>query len=212
MSEWERMVSGEIYYPGDEELWKARCRAKALCRQYNDAPPEDDKARDEILHQLLGSVGKDCWIEPTFRCDYGVNITVGDYFFANYDCIFLDIAPITIGSNVMIAPRVCLYTAGHPISASVRNTGLEFGAPITIGDNVWIGGGVTVCPSVTIGAGSIIAAGAVVTRNVPPGVVAGGNPCRVLRPITEADEARWQSRRLAYETETGKAPWQTPQT
>ena len=212
MSDWERMVSGEIYYPGDEELWKARCRAKALCRQYNDAPPEDDKARDEILHQLLGSVGKDCWIEPTFRCDYGVNITVGDYFFANYDCIFLDIAPITIGSNVMIAPRVCLYTAGHPISASVRNTGLEFGAPITIGDNVWIGGGVTVCPGVTIGAGSIIAAGAVVTRDVPPGVVAGGNPCRVLRPITEADEARWQSRRLAYETETGKAPWQTPQT
>lgn len=205
MREWERMVSGGLYNAGDEELQEARRRAKILCRQYNDAPPENDAARADILRRLLGAVGEDCWIEPTFRCDYGTNITVGDCFFANYDCVFLDVAPITIGSNVLLGPRVGLYTAGHPIAASVRSTGLEFGAPITLEDNVWIGGGVSVCPGVTIGAGSVIAAGAVVTRDVPPGVVAGGNPCRVLRPITDADEARWQSLRRAYEEETAAA-------
>ena len=205
MNQWERMVSGQLYDVGDEDLRKARQRAKVLCRQYNDAPPEDDAARADILRRLLGSVGKDCWIEPTLRCDYGTNISVGDNFYANYDCVFLDVAPITIGNNVMVGPRVCFYAAGHPIAASVRNTGLEFGAPITIEDNVWIGGGVSVCPGVTIGAGSIIAAGSVVTRDVPPGVVAGGNPCRVLRPITDADEARWQSQRRAYEEELSTA-------
>lgn len=205
MNQWERMVSGQLYDAGDEALRKARQRAKVLCRQYNDAPPEDDAARADILHHLLGAVGKNCWIEPTLRCDYGTNITVGDNFYANYDCVFLDVAPIIIGSNVLLGPRVGLYAAGHPIAASVRNTGLEFGAPITIEDNVWIGGSVSVCPGVTIGAGSIIAAGSVVTRDVPPGVVAGGNPCRVLRPITDADEACWQSQRRAYEEELSTA-------
>ena len=204
MNQWERMVSGQLYDAGDEALRKARQRAKILCRQYNDAPPEDDAARADILRRLLGSVGENCWIEPTFRCDYGTNITVGDNFYANYDCIFLDVAPITIGNNVMVAPRVCFYAAGHPIAASVRNTGLEFGAPITIEDNVWIGGGVSVCPGVTIGAGSVIAAGSVVTRDVPPGVVAGGNPCHVLRPITDADEVRWQAQRRSYEAELSR--------
>ena len=187
MNQWERMVSGQLYDAGDEALRKARQRAKALCRQYNDAPPEDDAARADILRRLLGSVGKNCWIEPTLRCDYGTNISVGNNFYANYDCVFLDVAPITIGNNVLLGPRVGLYAAGHPIAASVRNTGLEFGAPITIEDNVWIGGGVSVCPGVTIGTGSIIAAGSVVTRDVPLGVVAGGNPCRVLREIGEHD-------------------------
>ena len=107
MNQWERMVSGQLYDAGDEALRKARQRAKVLCRQYNDAPPEDNAARADILRRLLGSVGENCWIEPTFRCDYGTNITVGDNFYANYDCIFLDVAPITIGNNVMVAPRVC---------------------------------------------------------------------------------------------------------
>ena len=161
MNQWERMVSGQLYDAGDEALRKARKRAKVLCRQYNDAPPEDDTARADILRRLLGSVGKNCWIEPTLRCDYGTNISVGDNFYANYDCVFLDVAPITIGNNVMVGPRVCFYAAGHPIAASVRNTGLEFGAPITIEDDVWIGGGVSVCPGVTIGAGSVIAEDAI---------------------------------------------------
>ena len=204
MNERERMLSGKLYHAGDPVLVQGRQRAKDLCHAYNTTLPEQQNRRDAILRELFGSVGEHCWIEPTFRCDYGTNISIGDYFFANYDCIFLDVAPITIGNNVMVAPRVCLYTAGHPIVASVRNTGLEFGAPITIEDNVWIGGGVSVCPGVTIGAGSVIAAGSVVTRDVPPGVVAGGNPCRVLRPITDADEARWQAQRRAYEAELSR--------
>lgn len=199
MTEWERMVAGEIYFPGDTALLEARQRARVLCRQYNDALPEEDELRDEILHRLLGSVGKDCWIEPTLRCDYGCNITVGDTFYANYDCVFLDAAPITIGNNVLVAPRVCFYTAGHPIAPSVRNTGLEFAAPITVEDDVWIGGNVTVLPGVTIGRGTIVAAGSVVTKDLPAGVIAAGNPCRVLRAITDADRALWEARRDAYQ-------------
>lgn len=199
MTEWERMVAGKIYFPGDDSLLEARQRARVLCRQYNDALPEEDELRDEILHQLLRSVGKDCWIEPTLRCDYGCNITVGDTFYANYDCVFLDAAPITFGNNVLVAPRVCFYTAGHPIDPSVRNTGLEFAAPITVEDDVWIGGSVTVLPGVTIGRGTIVAAGSVVTKDLPAGVIAAGNPCRVLREITDADRALWEARRRAYE-------------
>lgn len=199
MTEWERMVAGKIYFPGDDSLLEARQRARVLCRQYNDALPEEDELRDEILHQLLGSVGKDCWIEPTLRCDYGCNITVGDTFYANYDCVFLDAAPITFGNNVLVAPRVCFYTAGHPIDPFVRNTGLEFAAPITVEDDVWIGGSVTVLPGVTIGRGTIVAAGSVVTKDLPAGVIAAGNPCRVLREITDADRALWEARRRAYE-------------
>lgn len=199
MTEWERMVAGEIYFPGDTALLEARQQARVLCRQYNDALPEEDELREEILHRLLGSVGKDCWIEPTLRCDYGCNITVGDTFYANYDCVFLDAAPITIGNNVLVAPRVCFYTAGHPIAPSVRNTGLEFAAPITVEDDVWIGGNVTVLPGVTIGKGTIVAAGSVVTKDLPAGVIAAGNPCRVLRAITDADRALWEARRDAYQ-------------
>ena len=147
MRERDRMVSQKIYYPGDEELWKARCRAKALCRQYNDAPPEDDAARADILRRLLGSVGKDCWIEPTLRCDYGTNISIGDYFFANYDCVFLDVAPITIGNNV------------------------------------WIGAHATVLAGVTIGDNAVIAAGAVVNRDIPADTVAAGVPAKVIRKL-----------------------------
>lgn len=199
MNEWERMHSGKLYDPGDPALAQARLRAKRLCHAYNTALPEEEDRRQEILRQLLGSVGTNCWIEPTFRCDYGSNISIGDHFFANYDCIFLDIAPITVGSHVYIAPRVCLFTAGHPTVPEVRNLDLEFGRPITIEDDVWIGGNVTVLPGVTIGRGSVIAAGAVVTRDVPPGVIAGGNPCRVLRPLSDADRARWEAERREYE-------------
>ena len=203
MTEWERMAAGKIYFPGDAALLEARQRARVLCRQYNDALPEEDGLRDEILHRLLGAVGKDCWIEPPLRCDYGTNITVGDIFYANYDCVFLDAAPIAIGNNVLVAPRVCFYTAGHPIAPSVRNTGLEFAAPITVEDDVWIGGSVTILPGVTIGRGTIVAAGSVVTKDLPAGVVAAGNPCRVLRPITDADRAYWEAQRTAYEAERG---------
>ena len=198
MTEQERMVSGRLYHPGDEALSEARDRAKRLTWRYNQMDPTDWAGRTALLRELLGHLGEDSWIEPSFRCDYGVNITVGDAVFINYDCIFLDVAPITIGDRVLIAPRVCLYTAGHPIDAEVRGSGLEFGLPITIEDDAWLGGSVAVCPGVTISAKSIIAAGSVVTKDIPPNVIAAGNPCRVLRPITDDDRAKWETQRQEY--------------
>ncbi|WP_455582674.1 sugar O-acetyltransferase [Dysosmobacter sp.] len=201
MTEQERMLSGQLYRSGEETLCAARLRAKELCRRFNDTAPADAAAREDILRRLLGAMGESVWIEPTFRCDYGSQITIGSFFFANYDCIFLDVAPITIGSHVMLGPRVCLYTAGPPTVAEVRDLELEFGRPITIADSVWIGGSAVVCPGVSIGAGSVIAAGAVVTRDIPAGVIAAGNPCRVLRPLTDADRARWESAHREYQAQ-----------
>lgn len=195
MTERERMLSGQLYDAGDETLTAARDRAKRLTWRYHQLDPTDWDSRTQILQELLGHLGEDSWIEPPFRCDYGTQISIGDHFFANYDCIFLDVAPITIGNRVMFGPRVCLYTAGHPLDAATRNTGLEFGKPIAIGDDVWLGGNVVVLPGVTIGAGTVVAAGSVVRRDLPPHVLAAGNPCQVLRPITEADRLKWEAQK-----------------
>ncbi len=195
MTERERMLSGQLYDAGDETLTAARGRAKRLTWRYHQLDPTDWDSRTQILQELLGHLGEDSWIEPPFRCDYGTQISIGDHFFANYDCIFLDVAPITIGNRVMFGPRVCLYTAGHPLDAATRNTGLEFGKPIAIGDDVWLGGNVVVLPGVTIGAGTVVAAGSVVKRDLPPHVLAAGNPCQVLRSITEADRLKWEAQK-----------------
>lgn len=195
MTERERMLSGQLYDAGDETLTAARGRAKRLTWRYHQLDPTDWDSRTQILQELLGHLGEDSWIEPPFRCDYGTQISIGDHFFANYDCIFLDVAPITIGNQVMFGPRVCLYTAGHPLDAATRNTGLEFGKPIAIGDDVWLGGNVVVLPGVTIGVGTVVAAGSVVRRDLPPHVLAAGNPCQVLRPITEADRLKWEAQK-----------------
>ena len=195
MTQRERMLSGQLYDAGDETLTAARDRAKRLTWRYHQLDPTDWDSRTQILQELLGHLGEDSWIEPPFRCDYGTQISIGDHFFANYDCIFLDVAPITIGNQVMFGPRVCLYTAGHPLDAATRNTGLEFGKPIAIGDDVWLGGNVVVLPGVTIGAGTVVAAGSVVRRDLPPHVLAAGNPCQVLRPITEADRLKWEAQK-----------------
>lgn len=195
MTERERMLSGQLYDAGDETLTAARGRAKRLTWRYHQLDPTDWDSRTQILQELLGHLGEDSWIEPPFRCDYGTQISIGDHFFANYDCIFLDVAPITIGNRVMFGPRVCLYTAGHPLDAATRNTGLEFGKPIAIGDDVWLGGNVVVLPGVTIGAGTVVAAGSVVRRDLPPHVLAAGNPCQMLRPITEADRLKWEAQK-----------------
>lgn len=195
MTERERMLSGQLYDAGDETLTAARGRAKRLTWRYHQLDPTDWDSRTHILQELLGHLGEDSWIEPPFRCDYGTQISIGDHFFANYDCIFLDVAPITIGNRVMFGPRVCLYTAGHPLDAATRNTGLEFGKPIAIGDDVWLGGNVVVLPGVTIGAGTVVAAGSVVRRDLPPHVLAAGNPCQVLRSITEADRLKWEAQK-----------------
>ena len=195
MTERERMLSGQLYDAGDETLTAARGRAKRLTWRYHQLDPTAWDSRTQILQELLGHLGADSWIEPPFRCDYGTQISIGAHFFANYDCIFLDVAPITIGNRVMFGPRVCLYTAGHPLDAATRNTGLEFGKPIAIGDDVWLGGNVVVLPGVTIGAGTVVAAGSVVRRDLPPHVLAAGNPCQVLRPITEADRLKWEAQK-----------------
>ena len=209
MTEQERMLAGQLYDAGNPELAAARDRAKRLTWRYNQMDPTDYAGRTALLRELLGRLGEDSWIEPSFRCDYGTQISIGDAFFANYDCVFLDVAPIAIGDHVMFGPRVCLYTAGHPLDPESRDTGLEFGHPITIQNSVWLGGNVVVLPGVTIGEGTVVAAGSVVTRDLPPRVLAAGNPCRVLRSLTERDRAQWAAQVRAYREERGQNAGQT---
>lgn len=187
MTEREKMLAELPYYAFEDELCKARIRAKLLCRKFNTLAPDDESGRVETLKELLGKTGENVWIEQPFMCDYGENIEVGDHFYANYNLVILDCAKVTIGSHAFIAPNVGIYTAAHPLIASQRNTGGEYAKAITIGDNVWIGGGVQICPGVTIGDNTVIGAGSVVTRDIPANVVAVGNPCRVLREITLDD-------------------------
>lgn len=158
----------------------------------------DFDRRAEILGELMGHIGEGSCVNPPMRCEYGFNVSIGNHFFANYDCIFLDVNLITIGDNVFLGPRVCLYTAGHPVDAQVRNEDLEYGKPIAIGSDVWIGGNAVILPGVTIGSNVVIGAGSVVTKDIPDGVIAAGNPCRVIRPITDADREYWQKRRADY--------------
>jgi maltose O-acetyltransferase len=175
MTALEQMLSGELYDAGDPELVAARARARQLLREYNAA------ADTSVLGQLFASVGRDVVVEPHFHCDYGFNITVGDRFYANTGCVFLDCARISIGSRVLFGPAVHLYAATHPLAAETRRSGLECAQPITIGDDVWIGGGTIVLAGVTIGDRAVVGAGSVVTRGIPADTVAAGNPCRPLR-------------------------------
>lgn len=198
MTERERMVSGGLYKADDGELVALRQRARRLTRQFNATTEEELDKRQELLRELFGAFGGNSFMEPSFRCDYGVNIFIGEHFYANFDCVILDVAPVHIGDNVFFAPRVNLYTAGHPIDAGVRNEELEFGNPITIGDDVWVGGGVIVNPGVTIGSDVVIGSGSVVTKDIPSHVIAAGNPCRVIRAITDEDKVRWTRERDAY--------------
>ena len=192
MTQRERMLSGGLYSAADPELFRLRQEARRLTRLYNQTDEDQPEERRRLLEALLGGVGENAFLEPPFRCDYGGNITVGRDFYANYDCIILDVCPVTIGDRVLFGPRVGLYGAGHPLDPEVRAGGLENGGPITIGDDVWLGGGVVVLPGVTIGAGAVIAAGAMVTRDIPSGVLAAGVPCRVLRPLNERDRTYWR--------------------
>lgn len=193
-----RMLHGKLYRADDAQLITMHKHAQQLLFLYNQSAPEDDNNRTKLLVQLLNVPATNAHIEVPTRMDYGVNVHLGQNFYANYDSIFLDVAPITIGDNVMFGPRVGIYTAGHPLSTAVRNDGLEYGHPITIGNNVWLGGNVTVCPGVTIGDDVVIGAGAVVTRDIPSGVIAAGVPAVPIRPITEADETYWQAEAAKY--------------
>ena len=184
MSEWDKMISGQLYNAEVPELAAMRRRAAELCHNLALLSPAQTEERAALLRELLGQVDETCTINPGFRCDYGSNIRLGSYFYANYNCVILDCAPVVFGEHVFIGPNCGFYTAGHPLDFPTRNSGLEFAKPITVEDNVWFGGGVTVLPGVTIGAGSVIGGGSVVTHNIPPNVIAVGNPCRPLRTIS----------------------------
>jgi maltose O-acetyltransferase len=178
-SEREKMIAGAPYRASDPELVEARLRAQEQLARYNATAPRAAAERDAVLRALFGAVGKVPTVMPRFSCDYGFNIRVGDNLFVNYDCVFLDCAPIDLGDDVQIGPSVQIYTATHPLDAALRRTGIEGARPVRIGHNVWVGGGAIVLPGVTVGDDAVIGAGSVVTRDVPPGADVVGNPAKV---------------------------------
>ncbi len=181
-TEREKMLAGELYDPMDAELVQARRKARLLCKKLNDSNDDEEELRLEVLKELFGDIDG-LWMQPPFYCDYGNNIKVGKKVFFNFNCVVLDVAEVTIGDEVMFAPNVQVYTATHPVDWKERASGLELAKPITIGSNVWIGGGVVVCPGVSIGDRTVIGAGSVVTKDIPADVVAAGNPCKVIRSL-----------------------------
>ncbi|MGI3450293.1 maltose O-acetyltransferase [Citrobacter freundii] len=181
-NEKQKMIAGELYRPADETLRNDRLRARQLTHRYNHTAPDEKNERQTILHELLGQ-GEGAYIEPSFRCDYGYNIFLGKEFYANFDCVMLDVCPIHIGDNCMLAPGVHIYTATHPLDATERNSGMELGKPVTIGHNVWIGGRAVINPGVTLGDNVVVASGAVVTKSVPANCVVGGNPARIIKTL-----------------------------
>ena len=177
------MLAGEGYVAFDAELADMNARAQELLYRFNASRPAEIAEREIIIRDLFGGVGKNCLIKQPFFCDYGSHIFVGDKFFANYDCVILDCNEVRIGDNVLFGPKVQVYTAYHPLDPALRRTDVEMASPIFIGNDVWIGGGAIICPNVEIGDGTTIGAGSVVTKSIPPGVFAAGNPCRVIREI-----------------------------
>jgi maltose O-acetyltransferase len=182
-TEKEKMLNGESYNPDDDELVMDRQNARRLTRKFNHTNETEVEKRIALLKELFGSAGKTIKIEPDLRCDYGYNIHVGENFFANFDCTFLDVCEIRIGDNCFIAPGVHIYTATHPIDPSDRVAGTEYGKSVSIGDNVWIGGRAVINPGVQIGSNVVIASGAIVTKNIPDNVVVGGNPARIIKNV-----------------------------
>lgn len=188
MTNWERLQAGMIYNDFDDDLFQRRIYAKKLFRQYNKTDDDETELRQEIMSKLFKSVGKNVWIEPDFRCEFGKNITIGDNVYINFGCVILDCSEITIGENTLLGPNVGIYSANHSIDAEERINGGCFGKPIHIGKRVWLGGDVKVIAGVTISDDSIIGTGSIVTKDIPSGVIAVGNPCKILRKITEADK------------------------
>ena len=187
-SEKEKMISGKPYKAFGDELLAERQYAKEMIFDFNSLRPNQIDERNEILKRLLGKTKDKYFIEPPFRCDYGYNIEIGENFYSNYNLIILDCAPVKIGDNVLIGPNVSIYTAGHPLHYEIRNQEYEYAFPMIIGDNVWIGGNVVINPGVSIGENSVIGSGSVVTKDIPNNVIAIGNPCKVLRVITDDDK------------------------
>lgn len=184
-TEKEKMLAGELYDPLDRQLSDERRHARLLFKALNDTRGDQGEERSRIVRELIPSSGADVWIEPPFYCDYGSNIALGDKVFFNFDCVVPDVAPVRIGSRVLFGPPVQIYTATHSLSADERKTGLEPGKAIEIGDDFWIGGGAVICPGVRIGNRSVIGASSVMTKDIPDGVFAAGNPCVVLKVIDQ---------------------------
>lgn len=182
-----------LLYPLDRELLDAHNHAKSITRELNATLETQREERKALAKKLFAYAGDGAYIEPPFRCDYGYNTRVGKNFYCNYDCVFLDCGKITVGDYVMLGPKVALYAVGHPIDPDVRRLGWDYPQDITIGSNVWIGGSTVICPGVTIGENTVIGAGSVVTKDIPANSLAVGNPCRVIRQITEADKLRYQT-------------------
>ena len=182
-SERQKMLAGELYNALDPELVTARNRARDLCQALNRSREEDVEERRRILKDLFAAGGDTVWMQPPFYCDYGANIELGERVFFNFNCVVLDVCPVRIGDYTLFGPAVQIYTATHPMEAALRRK-QEFGKPVAIGSDVWVGGGAIICPGVTIGSKAVIGAGSVVTRDVPGGVFAAGNPCRVIKEIT----------------------------
>ncbi|AKB62844.1 Galactoside O-acetyltransferase [Methanosarcina mazei SarPi] len=189
MTEKEKAAQGLLYNAYyDNELISERAYCKAICYEYNQLHPAKIEERTALIQKLFGKTGGSFLIEPPFICDYGYNIEIGSNFYANHNCIILDGAKVVFGDNVMIAPNCSFYTAGHPLDVERRNAGLEYAYPVKVGSNVWIGGNVSVLPGVTIGDNAVIGAGSIVTKDIPSDVVAFGNPCRVIRKISDKDK------------------------
>ena len=179
----QKMLAGDLYNAADPLLANERMQTRLLLKRYNDSDPGQQQRRQQILKELIPLQGEGLWIEPPFYCDYGTNISIGDKVYFNFGCTILDVMEVIIGNNVLVGPSVQIYTAMHPMNWEERASGLEFAKAITIGSDVWIGGGAIICPGVTIGNRTIIGAGSVVTKNISDDVFAAGNPCRVIRTL-----------------------------
>lgn len=188
MTEWDKIQAGIMYNDFDSDLFKRRVYAKKLFRQYNKTEDNETELRQAIMTKLFKSVGKNVWIEPDFKCEYGKNITIENDVYINFGCIILDCAQIFIGANSLLGPNIGIYAANHATNAEERINGGCYGKPVSIGKRVWLGGDVKIVGGVSIGDDTIIGAGSIVTKDIPSGVIAAGNPCRVIRKITENDK------------------------
>lgn len=196
MNQKERMLAELPYKAWLDGLPELRQEKDNLIYEFNSLPPDYVERRHQLIKLIFGKVGENCHVKQPFHCDYGKNIEIGDNFFANYNCTILDVAKVKIGDNVMFAPNVSLYTAGHPLHPDSRNSGYEYGISIEIGDNVWLGGNVVVNPGVKIGKNVVIGSGSVVTKDIPDNVIAVGNPCKIIREINDNDRPFYFKDRL----------------
>ena len=198
-NEKKKMLSGRLYSPRDDKaLEQDEKKCRMLVRLFNGTTEEQKDYRRQLMTELLGGCGKHFHIEPPVHFDFGCNTYIGENFYSNFDCVILDVNKVVIGDNVLFGPKVCVFTAGHPIDPDIRNEVLQYGYPVTIGDNVWVGGNTVINPGVSIGDNVVIGSGSVVTRDIPSNVVAAGNPCRVLRGITAKDREFWSAQREEY--------------